>query len=316
MSLKSSVVVPTYNGKQRIINFLDSMLRQSRFPDEIVVVVDGSKDDTVATINATQRFKRLPLIVHVQENKGRPAARNAGVAKASHDLILSFDDDMVLTQDVIRLHLEHHEKYPGSVCVGYQAEKKPTKDDSNYNFLDFRYFLSRHWSNNGAVYPTPMNVTNYYLTTANSSYPRFIFDVVGGFDEKLKEVEDFDFGTRIIQRGYPIYYNKDILAWHDNPDWDFTKYVERQVQYRKDDLVWLQKLECQEKLDKEFRKHPRYTVGKEYPPVKKAVLQHLARPFYVRFIESKYIKLVPRTLRFKFMDMVTAAFTYTLRNPR
>src|SRR5687767_6773031 len=198
--MKSSIVVPTYNGRQRIIKFLESVAAQTQLPDEVIVVVDGSKDDTVDAINAVPHFKKLPLVVHVQENKGRPAARNAGIRLSKYDLILSFDDDMVLTPTVVEQHLNHHAKNPGTVAVGYQAEKKPSEGDEHYTFLDFRYYLSNKWNRESPHYPEPMSIHNYQLTTANCSIPKSIIDVVGFFDEQLKEVEDFDLGTRIMQK--------------------------------------------------------------------------------------------------------------------
>ncbi len=253
MIMKTSLVVPTYNGKQRVLNFLDSVQAQTVLPDEIIVVIDGSTDGTEEAIKQSG-FDDLPLNVHVQKNAGRPAARNAGLRLANHDLILSFDDDMVLTRTVIAQHLAHHISNPGTVCVGYQAEKQPDKHDPNYIFLDFRHYLSEKWNREAPRYPEPMDISNYQLTTANCSFPKAIINDVGYFDERLKEVEDFDLGTRIIKRGYKLYYYPDIVAWHDNPGWSFARFIERQIQYRRDDLAWLQKVESEGVLNDELRR--------------------------------------------------------------
>jgi glycosyltransferase involved in cell wall biosynthesis len=315
MRIRSSLIVPTYNGKQRIISFLHSLQLQTQMPDEVIVVVDGSSDGTVEAIEQAN-FSDLPLKVCVQENKGRPSARNTGLRLAQHELILSFDDDMVLTPNVVEYHLKHHQENPGTVCVGFQAEKKPKRGERNYLFLDFRYYLSQKWNDGSPQFPVPMSIYNYQLTTANCSFPKSIIDKVGYFDEGLKEVEDFDLGTRMIHNGITMYYRPEILAWHDNPDWDFTKFVERQIQYRKDDLTWLKKLEAEGTIPAAFRKHPRYTVNKRYPFLKKMVLEVLASPFWINLAEQKYFTILPKTVRYRFMDVITVAFTYTLRSPR
>lgn len=312
--MKSTVVVPTFNGEKRILNFLHSMQNQTQLPDEIIVVVDGSTDNTVKVIENTV-FNDLPLVVHVQQNKGRPAARNTGITFSKNDLIISFDDDMVLTPNVIELHLRHHQKHPNTVCIGYQAEKKPELNTPNYHFLDFRYHLSQKWHKASPHYPLPMEMHNYQLTTANCSFPKKIIDEVGGFDENLKEVEDFDLGTRIMKGGFKMYYNPDILAWHDNPDWDFKKFVQRQVQYRADDLSFVKKMEFEGSLDEKLKKHPRFRADKKYNLVKTGFINLFANQKWIRLAEKKPFTILPKSIRYKFMDFVATAFTYKQKKP-
>jgi GT2 family glycosyltransferase len=198
--------------------------------------------------------------------------------------------------------------------VGYQAEKKPEKEDPNYIFLNFRFHLSQKWNRQGTHYPEPMDITNYQLTTANCSFPKSIIDVVGYFDEELKEVEDFDLGTRMIKAGYKLYYNPTIIAWHDNPEWNFSRFIERQIQYRRDDLIWLKKVEAKGILNADLRQHPRCTAGKKYGVVKNTIINMLAQPILVNLAEKKWFTIVPERLRFKMMDFVTTAFTYKHHN--
>lgn len=315
MLMKSSVVVPTYNGKKRILNFLRSMMAQTLRVDEVIVVVDGSQDGTEEAIE-NEDWGDLPLIVHVQKNAGRPAARNAGLRIAKGEIILSFDDDMVLTSNVVAQHLAHHSKHPNTICIGYQAERKPEKNDPNFIFLDFRYFLSQKWNRESPHYPQSLSITSYQLTTANCSFPKNIVNNVGYFDERLKEVEDFDLGTRMMKHGYKLYYYPDIVAWHDNPGWDFAKFIERQIQYRQDDLKWLQKVESEGLLNEEFRKHPRCTAGKKYGIIKASIMHFLAQPLWVSLAEKKWITFIPKSIRFKLMDMITTSFTYKQKSPR
>lgn len=84
-----SAVIPTYNRGQLISRAIESILGQTRQPDEIIVVDDGSTDDT------RQRVERyLDRITYVrQDNEGSSAARNRGVAEAAHPWIAFLDSD-------------------------------------------------------------------------------------------------------------------------------------------------------------------------------------------------------------------------------
>lgn len=91
-----SVVIPTYNRRERLASALASVLRQTRPVDEIVVVDDGSTDGTQEMLDAFARqHADIPVVVVRQENRGPSAARNAGMKAARGDLIAFLDDDDV-----------------------------------------------------------------------------------------------------------------------------------------------------------------------------------------------------------------------------
>ena len=78
-----AVVIITYNGAHKISNVLEELTKQTRPADEIVIVIDGSKDNTLEVV---EKFKnRLPLIIVDIPNRGRSGARNLGVASCDRD---------------------------------------------------------------------------------------------------------------------------------------------------------------------------------------------------------------------------------------
>jgi glycosyltransferase involved in cell wall biosynthesis len=87
-----SVVIPTYNRAQYIAEAVESALDQTRPADEIIVVDDGSTDDTAQVL---ARFCE-PVRVVCQENRGRSAARNRGLEEARGDAIVFLDSDDLL----------------------------------------------------------------------------------------------------------------------------------------------------------------------------------------------------------------------------
>src|SRR6185295_2750617 len=94
-----SVVVPTYNRARLVVRAVESVLAQTRPPDELIVVDDGSTDDTPA---ALARFGDRVRLVS-QRNAGAAAARNNGLALASRPWAAFLDSDDVWVPD--HLHL-------------------------------------------------------------------------------------------------------------------------------------------------------------------------------------------------------------------
>ncbi len=84
-----SVVIPTFNRARVISRALESVFLQTRPPDEILLVDDGSTDDTAAQVRA--EFPGVRLIE--QENRGVSAARNAGIRAATGTWIALLDSD-------------------------------------------------------------------------------------------------------------------------------------------------------------------------------------------------------------------------------
>lgn len=97
-----AVIIPTYNRPHLLVQALESVLIQSRPPDEILVVDDGSTDETVDALAAYEhriRYLRKP-------NGGVPSALNYGLAAANADYIGFLDDDDLLMPNAIERHCE------------------------------------------------------------------------------------------------------------------------------------------------------------------------------------------------------------------
>jgi glycosyltransferase involved in cell wall biosynthesis len=92
-----SIVIPCYNVEAYVGKAIESVLGQTYDPIEIIVVDDGSEDDSVDVIQSYQ--ERITL--YRQENKGAPAARNQGTRKASGSLLKFLDADDLLYPEAI-----------------------------------------------------------------------------------------------------------------------------------------------------------------------------------------------------------------------
>lgn len=94
--MKISVIIPLYNQAQYVNDCIDSLLDQTRSPHEIIVVNDGSTDDSLKMVD---RYPNIKLINQV--NKGLSAARNTGIMHATGDYVLPLDADDIAMPNLI-----------------------------------------------------------------------------------------------------------------------------------------------------------------------------------------------------------------------
>jgi glycosyltransferase involved in cell wall biosynthesis len=149
--MKISVVIPTYNSETFIRTTLDSVLRQTVEPDEILVLDDGSIDNTVSLLNSYK-----PRIdVFQQRNKGVADARNSLCAKAQGDLIAFLDHDDIWHPSYLEMQSRLYRKYPQAVAffTGH---------------VDFYGYGSYNWSSS-----PPKNLTNIELMSPLSFIKRY-----------------------------------------------------------------------------------------------------------------------------------------------
>jgi glycosyltransferase involved in cell wall biosynthesis len=102
-NLRASVIVPTYNKAPYLDLVLASFLLQDTHEFELVIVNDGSTDDTEAVVR--RYLDRLEIRYIHQQNRGRSVARNAAIRAASGDVIIFSDDDRVVVSSFVRAHL-------------------------------------------------------------------------------------------------------------------------------------------------------------------------------------------------------------------
>ena len=113
-----SVVIPAYNAKDTIVECIRAVLNQSRADliDEIIVVDDGSKDDTVETIKTRVNDERVKIIS--KPNGGVSTARNLGIKTAMAEWIALLDSDDVWKPQKIEKQIEAIQKYPEISFIG------------------------------------------------------------------------------------------------------------------------------------------------------------------------------------------------------
>jgi len=193
-----SVVIPAYNQAGLLRHSLEALRNQTLDAHlyEVIVVDDGSTDDTAAVAAALEMSDRHIRLLRHDRNRGRSAARNTGVRAARGEIVVFVDSDVVVRPDFLGHHLDAHRRAHAAVlCRGPVV---PVPDLP----LPER------------IPPTGMSPA--YLDTANASLPRQEVVAAGWFDEHFPAYgwEDFDLGFRLQRRGLRRVFRRGAVAFH------------------------------------------------------------------------------------------------------
>jgi GT2 family glycosyltransferase len=214
-----SVIIPSYNQAESLVQTLQALERQSIRKEsfEVILIDDGSKDRTEAMVRGLD-FS-FPLIFSRQENRGAAAARNKGVEYAKSNLLLFLDADMLAEPDLLKAHIEHHEIDNNRLIL--EGVRKPWRTAESplfYQILD----LDTN---------TPVGGTDKVfwgeMLSCNLSLRNDLFFEIGGFDEKLLRWEDVDFDYRAYKKNVTFRYAPDAVAFHNHPI-SFRDYCQKQ----------------------------------------------------------------------------------------
>ena len=199
--IKLSVIIPTYDRVNRLRSCLESLSRQIQpFGDwEVVVVVDGSTDGTREMLAGLATPYRL--LVCEQDDLGRGAALNRGVAAASGCYCLILGDNVVAHPDVVGEHLRAQQAGQGVVCQG------PIKLTPSPQADWYTRELVEHWNKNfvelgaGPQSPSWLN-----CNADNLSAPRTAIIEAGGFAADLAASFEIELGHNLERHGLRVMF--------------------------------------------------------------------------------------------------------------
>lgn len=189
-----SVVIPVYNGAYLIGTAIDSVLAQTRRPEEIIVVNDGSTDET---LHALLPYRHAITVI-TTTNRGVASARNAGIRAARGEWIAFLDADDVWDPDKLECQFSMLAMYPqvGFCFCDYRYYDPDRRITSNH----FARFAARAPIN----YDAPTVVDPYAAllkenlvgTTSGVVLRRSVLDQTGLFDTAYRQAEDYDLWLR------------------------------------------------------------------------------------------------------------------------
>ncbi|WP_202840328.1 glycosyltransferase [Luteimonas saliphila] len=190
MRPETSVIIPTWNRRDLVVRAIDSVLAQTREVQEIIVVDDGSTDDTGEVL--AQRYgKRITYAA--QANAGVSAARNRGLAMASGRYLALLDSDDVWLPEKTARQVGFLEAHPDIGLVLCDVMRM-APDGSLIDVFDRRRQIPEDGPALRWVLRDPA------LAPLSVLMRREVYEDVGGFDESLRTAEDLDFHLRVAAR--------------------------------------------------------------------------------------------------------------------
>jgi len=188
---KISVIIPTYNGEVFIAEALQSVFKQTRPVDEIIVVDDGSSDGTIEILK--KYAAKITLIEN--SHKGNPAfGRNAGIEKATGNFIAFLDQDDLWPENKNEIQLNALRQKPIAM-----VDFGKIKVLNQQNLKDQTYLAQF------------FNDMHHHFLLSGALFRKEVFDVVGKFDETLTyHGSDTEWIVRAIEKGVAFSKNETI----------------------------------------------------------------------------------------------------------
>lgn len=176
---------------------IESALRQTYPKVEVVVIDDGSTDNT------KEVAARYPSVKYVfQHNQGLSAARNAGVRNSAGEYLVFLDADDLLYEGSLSCNLHYLFASPAAAFVSgsydlISANKKILKEGKKFAAADYYLLLLKG---------------NYITVPATVMYRRWVFDAFS-FDTALKSCEDYDLYLKVTRKHPVLHHNKKVAAY-------------------------------------------------------------------------------------------------------
>ncbi|MTI98614.1 MAG: glycosyltransferase [Marinobacter adhaerens] len=209
---KASIIIPAYNAEQYIGQTLRSILGQSFEDFEVIVVDDGSTDQTARVVN---EFNDARIRYFHQANSGRPAApRNRAIRECLGELVFIFDSDDIMLPGKLATTIKCMDQAPeaglaftGFACIDEQGSVINPSFLAAYSTLAG---LEKEPVGNNAFLIRARTAlrglaASNYLGTSGVAIRRHVFDVVGGFDEDVRNSDDFLMWQAIASRFNLLY---------------------------------------------------------------------------------------------------------------
>lgn len=204
--LRISTIITCFNGASFVADAIASIRRQAIPVTEIVVIDDGSTDDTPAVIAS---LAGDDLFYHAQANKGLPGARNAGLEKSSGDLITFLDYDDVWTDNKLAIQVPMLQAHPElDLVVGYAQTMRLVKQ------------------RDGLMAFEPYDEPAPALSMNGALIRREVFARVGVFDPSQKYCDDWDWYMRARELGMRLKIHEDVVHYYRRHDRNMTNNVE------------------------------------------------------------------------------------------
>lgn len=201
MSILFSYIIITYNRPNEVITAIESISPESLVDAEVIVVDNGSPDNTISLIQ--EKFPWV-LLISSEQNLGVPGGRNLGIANSHGKYLIFLDDDAVINIPDISAKVRNaFEMLPLCGAVAFQILNATTGEPSSGEFPG----------------PDPKKRNESFETTyfvgCGFALKRTAVNKVGLFlEDYFFALEELDFSMRLMDAGYSIHYIPDVIVYH------------------------------------------------------------------------------------------------------
>lgn len=203
-----SIVIPLYNKGVLIKRTIDSVLSQSFQEFEIVIIDDGSKDDSASYV---KEYNDPRIKYYYKKNGGVSSARNYGIEKVSKDWIVFLDADDELLPNALQTFRNMIEKYPENkyfVGKNVWVKQGQSKDDCLSKALQETKRIVKTNSPHFHLW-----MQRFYSAPRNTAIHRSLLTNANGFDERMSFFEDYEFSLRLLENGSVVYTNEPVAVY-------------------------------------------------------------------------------------------------------
>ena len=232
-----TVIMPCYNEDKVVNNAAKSILGMDYPNIEILIVDDGSTDETIEAIALLEKKGKIRAI-H-QENSGKAEALNRAISEAHGDFVLCMDADSVLNTEAIKIGMKYFESDERIAAVAGSVEIGNVKNMiTSFQKLEYvsglnLFKTAQSFLNSVIVIPGPIGI-----------FRKSILQEVGGYRSNTF-AEDCELTIRLLMAGYKTVYDGGLIAVTEAPE-DFNSLISQRyrwtrgiVQAIRENLIWL-----------------------------------------------------------------------------
>lgn len=216
-----SVIIPCYNREEYIKQTINSVLEQTYKKIEIIVIDDGSTDNTREILDSYGN--QIQVLEHPnRQNKGQSAAINLGIKKSFGKYIAILDSDDYWDPTKIEKQIDFlnlNPKYGVVYANGFQVDANG-KNKS-------KIFDTNHVQTNN---PEDILLNSYFNIPSNALIKKDIFKKAGYFDERLRSAQDHDMAIRLSEVSKIVYLNETLWYYRRHDDSQSGKHILRRWQ--------------------------------------------------------------------------------------
>jgi glycosyltransferase involved in cell wall biosynthesis len=225
--MKFSIIIPVYNGGEIIIRALTSVLEQTFKDYDVIVVNDGSTDNTGIIVESfiQKNVGKVSITLITTENFGRSAARNIGILNSKGNYICFLDADDYFLTNHLASFAAVIEAYPRHCC--FFADSQIKRNDTNWNAYQgyLQRFMAKgdFWKVQGNYVLFTSAFTEYLIDGSlipmcSTAIRRTVILDCGMFNNDFSSAEDFEFWIRLslIKKFIAINEKLSVVVHHKN----------------------------------------------------------------------------------------------------